>query len=311
MNYFLIAIISIFLIAIIYYLYSKCQRYNNFNKDFDNQTLLTEHFNDIVKKHEASEIYDKFYAEIYDQLFLSDLKNEYECIQIQKNYLREWKGPPIKILDVGCGTGHHLKILKRYGHHMEGLDQSAYMLKKAKRQCPEAILRKGNLDQSNMYESRRFTHILCLFFTIYYSKNINKAFQNFNKWLQPNGYLFVHVVVRDKFDPVLERSSSLIPLFDPQRHSKTRVTRTVLKFKEFSYESDWDLSSKKSRFQEVIRFKKKPYDRQHIHTFYLTNLKSIIKRANNNGFVLEKEIDLFLVGHGHNYILCFRKMYGK
>ena len=58
--------------------------------------VLQEGFNTLVKKTKASEIYDDFYAEIYDQLFQSDLKNEYECVQIQKIFLKDWKGPPIK-----------------------------------------------------------------------------------------------------------------------------------------------------------------------------------------------------------------------
>ena len=280
---------------------------NNLNK----KQGVREGFNTLVKKTKPDEIYDDFYAEIYDQLFQSDLKNEYECVQIHKMYLKDWKGPKIKLLDAGCGTGHHLRILKRFGHHVEGLDQSSHMLKKAKKQCPPAILRKGSFDDPNVYESRRFTHIICMFFTIYYSKNLSKLFENFNKWLKPNGMLFIHVVMRDKFDPVLERASSLIPLFDPQRHSKTRVTTTNLDFKEFNYESDWDLSKRRCKFQEIIRFHKEPYDRQHIHTFNMINPKTVITKANKNGFELVKAIDLFLVGHGHNYLMAFKKKYGE
>ena len=301
-KYIIIIILSL---IIIYLLYqnsnNKGSHKNGFKESFSNQ---------FVKKTSPFEIYDDFYAEIYDQLFQSDLKNEYECVQIQKNYLKHWNTSKIKILDVGCGTGHHLRILKRYGHHVEGLDISPYMLKKAQKQCPAAILKKGDLNEASLYEPRRFTHITCLFFTIYYHKNLTRVFQNFNKWLQPKGLLFIHVVVKDKFDPVLERASSLIPLFDPQKHQKGRVTHTQLEFKEFKYESDWNLLKRKSTFQEIIRFKNEPYDRQHIHRLYLVNPKSIIMKANNNGFILIKAIDLFLVGHNHNYLMCFRKKFG-
>jgi hypothetical protein len=59
-------------------------------------------------------IYDEFYAEIYDQLFQSDLRTEYECLQINKMFLKQWEGGKVRLLDLGCGTGHHLRILKRY-----------------------------------------------------------------------------------------------------------------------------------------------------------------------------------------------------
>ncbi len=272
---------------------------------------LKEGFSTFIKKEGAQQIYDDFYAEIYDQLFQSDLKNEYECTQLHKMFLKDWKGAPIKILDAGCGTGHHLRILKRYGHSVEGLDQSKPMLKKAKRQCPEAVLKRGDFDNPKTYENHRFTHIICLFFSVYYTKNLTKLFQNFNNWLKPNGMVFIHVVTRGKFDPVLERSSSLIPLFDPQSHTDQRNTRTSLQFKEFEYESDWDLTKRKSQFNEVIRFKKEPYDRQHIHRFNIINPKSIITKANKNGFELLKAMDEFIIGRGHNYVMCFRKKYGN
>lgn len=304
-KYLCILVVSVFILAVIYLISSLVKKYQN-------HPNLTEGFNNqIVKKTGVLEIYDNFYAEIYDQLFQSDLKNEYECVQIQKNYLKKWTGSKIKLLDVGCGTGHHLRILKRYGHDVEGLDISPHMLKKAKKQCPGVLLKKGDFDNPSLYESRRFTHIICMFYTIYYSKNVTKLFQNFNRWLQPNGLLFVHVVMRKKFDPVLERASSLIPLFDPQRHSKTRNTMTQLEFKEFKYESDWDLVKPKATFKEIIRFKKEPYDRQHIHNLNIINPKSIISRANKNGFLLIKALDLFLVGHNHNYLMCFQKKYGE
>ena len=297
-------IISVLVLIIIYLLYLS-------SKNKGNQNIIAEGFSSqFVKKTKPLQIYDEFYAEIYDQLFQSDLKNEYECVQIQKNYLKNWNASKIKILDAGCGTGHHLRIFKRYGHHVEGVDISPYMLKKAQKQCPTALLKKGDFNDETLYEPRRFTHITCLFFTIYYYKNLTRVFRNFNKWLQPNGLLFVHVVIKEKFDPVLERASSLIPLFDPQKHQKDRATHTQLEFKEFTYESDWNLLKPKSSFQETIRFKNEPYDRQHIHRLYLVKPKTIITKANNNGFVLIKAIDLFLVGHNHNYLMCFKKKYG-
>lgn len=302
-------IFILFLLIIYFYNINKkktptiIEKFNNLNN------------NDIDIKginNDNKGIYDNFYAEIYDQLFRSDLKNEYECLQIQKNYIKNWKDSKVKILDVGCGTGLHLKILNRYGYHVEGIDESPWMIKKAKKNCPKGIYKRGDFNNPKSYTPRRFTHILCLFFTIYYTNNLNKLFYNFNLWLQPKGLLFIHVVMKDKFDPVLERASSLIPLFDPQRHTDVRATRTQLEFKEFSYESDWDLTKKnKSKFKELFTFKKEPYVRENIHTFNLIDPKRIIKKANNNGFELIKAIDLFLVGHNNTYLMVFRKKYGK
>lgn len=269
----------------------------------------------VVKKG-SEQIYDSFYAEVYDQLFQSDTKNEYECLQIQKNYLKEWKaadGKPTKVrlLDAGCGTGHHLRIFQRYGHEVEGVDASLAMVKQAKRRCPKAVVRKGDITDLDLYPKRNFTHITCLFYTIYYCNNVATLFRNFNRWLEPKGLLFVHVVNPKRFDPVLERSSALVPLFDPQRHSKSRQTHTTLEFQEFTYEADWDLTQpKRAQFREHFLFKEEPYDRHHTHELCFVSTKKIIKRANDNGFELLKNIDLFLTGHTYNYIMVFQKRFG-
>ena len=294
-----ISLITI-IIKIIYYFINRCTK----NK--------IEGFTQNIEKKQTEHIYDKFYAEVYDQLFLSDLKNEYECVQLQKNYIKTWSGNTIRVLDLGCGTGHHLRILNRYGHHVEGLDQCKYMLKKAKINCPKAILKQGNFDNPKTYLRNQFTHILCLFYTVYYSKNIILLLQNINDWLAPNGIMVLHVVDRKKFDPVLERASSLIPLFDPQRHNKNRSTSTILEFKEFKYEADWDFKkSKHVKFTERFKFKKEATQRTNTHHLNMLTSKQIIERANKNGFELIKVIDLFIVRHNYNYLLVFKKKYGK
>lgn len=264
-----------------------------------------------VHRKGADQIYDEFYADVYDQLFQSDTKNEYECLQIHKNYLKDWKTSKVRLLDAGCGTGLHARIMYRYGHHVEGIDQSNHMVRKAKQNCPKGKFMVGDFLDGDRYPTRHFTHILCLFFTVYSTPDAQLMFRNFNKWLEPKGYVFVHAVNPKRFDPVLERASSLIPFFDPQRHSDKRQTRTTLAFREFTYESDWDLTDmKNSTFTEHFLFKDEPYDRHHVHEMSFMTPKKIITIANKNGFELIKAIDMFLVGYNFNYIMCFRKKFG-
>ena len=133
--------------------------------------------------------------------------------------------------------------------------------------------------QCKLFNNREFSHILCLFFTIYYSDNPNKLFQNFNYWIKPKGYLCVHLVYPKDFDPVLEKSSALIPLFNPQRHSHERVTKTSLTYNNFKYISDWEFKGSNVKFIENFIFKKNPRTRRNVHNFTMYSVKKYIKFA--------------------------------
>ena len=68
--------------------------------------------NDSFLFKQDSEIYDDFYADIYDYLVFNNLKNNYEIGEIKNKSEPNSKSV---ILDVGCGTGHHVDKLTQYG----------------------------------------------------------------------------------------------------------------------------------------------------------------------------------------------------
>ena len=51
------------------------------------------------------------------------------------------------------------------------------------------------------FEGNTFTHVTMLMMTVYYIQNKEAAFQNIYNWLKPGGYMVIHLVNRDKFDP--------------------------------------------------------------------------------------------------------------
>jgi hypothetical protein len=107
----------------------------------------------------------------------------------------------------------------------------------------------------------------------------------------------------------LEKSSSLIPLYNPQKHY--RKTKSNLVFNNFKYESDWVFRENgQTKFIETFNFNDGNI-RRNIHLFYITPMKNIVKTANNYGFKLIDTIDLTMVNHPYNYLMCFKKIYGN
>ena len=279
---------------------------NKYKNNINYKETFSNYENSI--KYSYLEIYDKFYSSIYDKLFNSQIKNEYEILNIKKYTLDKYK-KKINILDVGCGTGQHVKILKRYKFNSIGLDNSQAMLEKAKLVNPKNKFIHGDFHDKKLFVKYKFSHIICLFFTIYYSNNPKLVFKNFNYWIKPKGYICIHLVNPKKFDPILEKSSSLIPFFNPQKHSHDRKTETKLFFNNFKYKSNWNFNHKKVTFIEDIKFKNNKTKLRNIHQFQMHNVNKYIKIALKCGFKLVKVIDLTPVNHEFNNIYIFKKIY--
>ena len=257
------------------------------------------------------EIYDDFYVTLYDKLFGSKIRVEYEFMSVFNKYIKSWRADNIHILDVGCGTGHILRLSKTNKLNADGMDISKSMLKRAAEVAPGTHLISGDYNDIANYPEEKYSHIFCLFFTIYYSNDISNVFKNFNWTLKNDGIVFLHLVDRDRFDPVLEASSRLIPFFDPQKHAKVRKTETSLTFNNLKYKSSWDFGNKEDiKFRENFILNDGKII-QNIHHFNIPTEKTILKIANNNGFKLIKIIDMTIVNHAFNYIYCFKKIKGR
>ena len=55
--------------------------------------------------------------------------------------------------------------------------------------------------------------------TLYYIQDKTAAFHNIHTWLKPNGYMIIHLVNRDQYDPRIFASDPLYKV-NPQRFSK-------------------------------------------------------------------------------------------
>jgi len=73
-------------------------------------------------------------SEFYDVLH-DDVDYAAECALLEDVFLRYLHRRPASVLDLGCGTGNHARILATLGHRVTGIDSSAGMLRVARRKA--------------------------------------------------------------------------------------------------------------------------------------------------------------------------------
>jgi len=256
----------------------------------------------FIFKRGAVHIYDEFYAEIYDSLMFNQLKTDYEIGQIVNN-----TNPTSEsiILDIGCGTGNHVAKLSDANFNVVGLDISPSMIAKAREKFPSLKFKIGDALEESTFKPNSFTHILALYFTIYYFKDKDRFFNNAMEWLMPGGHLVIHVVNKEKFDPILPPGNPLY-IVSPQKYADKRITNTKIKFDRFDYSADFELESDTARFQEKFKFDTGKVRKQE-HLLYMEDVKDIITRARDAGFIIQAQIDLLNCGYEHQYLYIFTK----
>lgn len=253
----------------------------------------------------GNEIYDDFYVDLYDELVYSASKNSFDVGEItalsndddaQKNIM----------LDVGSGTGHHVNAFSKTGAKAIGVDISPSMVKKAKANFPGLDFRVGNVLDTMLFSSNYFTHISCLYFTIYYIKDKRAFFSNCINWLLPGGYLVVNLVDKYKFDPIIPAGNPFT-LVSPQNYADKRITTSVVKFNDYDYKSNFDLNEDLAIFKETFKYKKNQQVRVNEHVLYMPTIKAILAMAKDVGFIVSGEVDMIKVGYEHQYLYILQK----
>lgn len=108
--------------------------------------------------------------------------------------------PGASILDVGCGTGEHLKRAQRHGLTATGLEPADAMREAANRNVPTARLENGVANRLPFGDSE-FDAVLMIEVLRYLDDaDINTALQEARRVLRPGGYLFVTLVNRWALD---------------------------------------------------------------------------------------------------------------
>jgi SAM-dependent methyltransferase len=255
---------------------------------------------------QGEEVYDDFYASVYDHLVFNQIRNDYEVGIIVNSSTPDQKSV---IADIGCGTGHVVNSLKNKNLEVIGIDISKSMIEKAKAENPYISnnFKVGDGLNTHLFKDESLTHVLCLYFTIYYMKDKMRFFYNSMNWLMPGGYLIVHLVDRYNFDPILPPGNPLY-VVSPQKYAKDRITKTKVTFNDFVYNADFKLdeSNDLAIFDEKFKFNNGKVRKQE-QKLYMEDLPTIVNMAQDAGFILHAKIDMVKCAYEYQYLYVFIK----
>lgn len=267
--------------------------------------------NEFDMKYDVETIYDDFYVDIYDDLVFNKNKNDFE---IGKWITTTKPTADSVILDIGSGTGHHVSSLIAHGFpHSMGIDLSPSMVKKAQATYPELKFQVADALNTTLFPANYFTHITCFYFTLYYMQDKQTFFGNCMRWLKPGGFLAVHIVNRDKFDPIIPAGNPF-NLVSPQKYAKKRITTTTVKFDQFEYKSNFDIKDEVATVNdpnalmiETFINNKSGNVRKNEHKLFMLTQAEILDIAKSVGFIIESKIDLLMCQYESQYIYVLQK----
>lgn len=260
--------------------------------------------NFIIK--EGQEVFDDFYTTIYDQLTYEPVKNKFELGEIV--LLTKMNPKRARVLDIGSGTGNHLRVLHHNKVECIGLELSKSMIQKSKEKYPDIEVIHGNALDTMAFPGNSFTHINCLSMTVYYIQDKRRFFENCFHWLVPGGYLSLHLVNKDKFNPMLRNANPLL-MISPQKYAKQRITVSNIKFNDMTYKREFKYNKDKpmSYFEEHMKDTTSKKVRKNNHILYMDSQKDILSKAKQSGFILKDTVDLVNCQHEYEYVYILYK----
>ena len=247
-----------------------------------------------------NQIYDDFYATIYDNIHGTKHSEIDEIVKIIQPSRRS------VFLDIGSGTGHLVNQLEQMGYSAHGLDQSQAMVDRSTKNYPDISVNCGDACDSMTYDRGTFTNITCMNFTIYHMKDKMTFFKNCYYWMSPNGYLAVHLVDRDKYNAVVKAAN---PMFveNPQKYADSRIVESSAVLGGFKYSNAIDLKNDaavivKERFTDLASNN----TRENELTLYMEDRTKILDMAQKCGFIPHAQINTN--GDEHQFVYIFERM---
>ena len=262
--------------------------YNHYHT-IDKKEGFTQSVPFIVKRND--EIYDDFYAEIYDTLY-EPIQNVdtittilIENTEINKESI---------LLIIGSDSGEQINHLQLKGYNTFMVDKSSSMIDYAKNKYPMIQAMTDNSELPMIYNQATFTHILCIDFHLYKIKNKQSFFRNIYHWIIPNGYFIIQLADPNQFNTIIPAGKSIV-LDKPQKYSNERITETEIDFGSFYYKSKYNFDKIQ---QNIVTFSETFIDtnnknvRINEQILYMENIETILQLLHYCGFIVKTKYNV-------------------
>jgi ubiquinone/menaquinone biosynthesis C-methylase UbiE len=259
------------------------------------------------------EIYDAEYASIYNMLWHSNEKLQFEQVSMQDIALADWPKDAVKVLDMCSGTAPHACWFQELGVDYIGVDISEPMIQQAKKACSKAKFKKGDVSQVQLFPQKSLTHCLLLNFSVYQFENPKIISDNAYQWIEPGGYFVVHLVDPDNYDPLHDLATPFAA-FSLQKYSLERQTDSNIYFDKFKYRGK--LIKKRdedtAEYNEIFTYYDKENNggrkyRENKHSWSMPSKERMIDIIKTSGFTFVEAVPMLNVGKEYQYICYFTK----
>uniref|UniRef100_A0A6C0D3N5 Methyltransferase domain-containing protein n=1 Tax=viral metagenome TaxID=1070528 RepID=A0A6C0D3N5_9ZZZZ len=254
------------------------------------------------------QIYDEFYAEVYDEIHCTKKRLQWTVEQILK--MTEPTTKNSVLLDVGSGTGKLVNKLSQMGFSTYGVDNSKEMIERAEKMYPDINITFGDVKDPMLFERSTFTHIICTQFTIYQIQDKRAFFRNFYYWLKPNAYLILHLVDSKKFSAISPLKDDEIQWMPLYKTESPRQTDCIAEFDDFQYKQSYKTNDSNTiTYTETFIDKQSNHIRQNEQTLFMENVDELLALANKEGFILHGKVDMSECnGDKYQYLYILERM---
>ena len=188
------------------------------------------------------------------------------------------------------------------------MDKSAAVIEFAQEKNKDLEVKLGDGTALMTYDKGTFTHITCMYFTIYEFRDKAVLFRNIHHWLQRGGFFILHLVDEKKFDmiaPCAKVRGDLVSEF-----SRERITKSTVVMPTYIYGSKYTPidSSQDYQFEETFKSNGTQNTRVNSRRLFMESKANQISALEKLGFVLWDETTYeSQSGSKFNYLCTFLK----